>query len=202
MRKEPRQARSLQTFETILDGAFQLLLRENPEKISVVKIAERAGVSVGTVYQYFECKDAILGALVGRYVDAHLEKVQRAAESLQGAPMEEFLDGLIRVLIRSYSDNVNLSRIVLGRMPLLAFEDRRNELDRMVRAHLHAQLEELGLPIHHPRSEVSIYVFTRAILGPIWTAVIEGSPHLDSPEFETSIRWIGRTYSELFYLRP
>src|SRR4051794_20395383 len=88
----------------ILEGAFQLLLTRNHERVTIVDLADRSGVNVGMIYQYFSSREGILGALVGRYVEAHLSRVDAAAELLKGAPIQEYLDGLMRVLIRSYAD--------------------------------------------------------------------------------------------------
>lgn len=69
-RRKPRQARAASTIEVILDAAFQLLERDGPKKLTTNHIAARAGVSVGTIYQYFKDKDDILAALAERHTIA------------------------------------------------------------------------------------------------------------------------------------
>src|SRR5579864_6130608 len=65
-RKRPRQARARATVHAILQASVQVLEREGPEAATTTRIAEVAGVSVGTLYQYFSHRDAILDALQER----------------------------------------------------------------------------------------------------------------------------------------
>lgn len=65
-RKRPRQRRSAATVEVILDGAARILEREGLERFNTNVVAAVAGVSVGSLYQYFPGKDALMAALVRR----------------------------------------------------------------------------------------------------------------------------------------
>ena len=59
-RKQPKQARSNQLVEAVLDAAVQVLMREGAQRFTTARVAERAGVSVGSLYRYFPNKAAIL----------------------------------------------------------------------------------------------------------------------------------------------
>ncbi len=59
-RKSPKQARSNQLVEAVLDAAVQVLMKEGAQRFTTARVAERAGVSVGSLYQYFPNKAAIL----------------------------------------------------------------------------------------------------------------------------------------------
>src|SRR5687767_2940785 len=67
-RKKPQQRRSRDTIETIFEAAIQVLLANGFEKTTTIQIAERAGVSIGSLYQYFPNKRALLSAIVRRHV--------------------------------------------------------------------------------------------------------------------------------------
>ena len=79
-RRRPRQARSRATWEAIVEAAAQILERRGPAAFNTNEVAERAGVSIGTLYQYFEGKHAILAAAARRELGeaARLEGRQRA----------------------------------------------------------------------------------------------------------------------------
>lgn len=66
-RKRPSQARAKRTWDSILDGAAQVLVTQGYEKATTDRIAERTGVSVGTLYEYFPNKDAVFAALQLRW---------------------------------------------------------------------------------------------------------------------------------------
>lgn len=68
-RKEPRQARAAATVDAILQATVQVLLAEGPRRLTTTRVAERAGVSVGTMYQYFQHREALLYAVIRRYLD-------------------------------------------------------------------------------------------------------------------------------------
>jgi AcrR family transcriptional regulator len=69
-RRRPRQARSRATWEAILEAASQILERRGPAALNTNAVAERAGVSIGTLYQYFADKRAILVAAAERELTA------------------------------------------------------------------------------------------------------------------------------------
>lgn len=77
-RKTPVQARSEATVEAIHEAAIQVLLTDGLVRLSTTRVAERAGVSVGTLYQYFPNKDALLFAILSR----HFEEMARTIESV------------------------------------------------------------------------------------------------------------------------
>src|SRR5437773_55844 len=68
-RREPRQKRARQTVEIVLDAVVEVLKRDGVSAVTTNRIAEVAGVSIGSVYQYFPDKQAIFMALHARHVD-------------------------------------------------------------------------------------------------------------------------------------
>ncbi len=74
-RRSPKQGRSKETVEVIFEGALRELQKQDNAKISVNRIAEHAGVSVGSLYQYFPSKGALLTALLTRFVRRRFEAI-------------------------------------------------------------------------------------------------------------------------------
>ena len=74
-RRNPSQARAQATVDAILEATFQILERDGLSKLTTSRIAERAGVSIGTLYQYFSDRDAILVAMGERQSDALRETI-------------------------------------------------------------------------------------------------------------------------------
>jgi len=93
-RRRAKQARSQQTIEVVLEAAARVLASEGYAGATTNRIAERAGVSVGTIYQYFADKQQIFDALIRREVEGLVELLQRVAFD----PDESMADGLRRVL--------------------------------------------------------------------------------------------------------
>src|SRR5580693_4678750 len=93
-RKMPRQARASATLEAILEATIQVLLATGPARLTTTRVAERAGVSVGTMYQYFPNKQALLYAVTGRYLDIVADTMERACREQHGAPVVRMAEAL------------------------------------------------------------------------------------------------------------
>ena len=75
-RREPQQERSRQMRDDILEASIRVLASEGPLRFTTLRVAEVAGISVGSLYQYFPNKDALVYALHTRMVDALWEEMQ------------------------------------------------------------------------------------------------------------------------------
>src|SRR5690348_15291540 len=83
-RKSPVQARSAASVDAILEATIQVLLQVGTEQLTTTKVALRAGVSVGTLYQYFPNKSALLKAVLKRHMDAVVEAVELVCDQQKG----------------------------------------------------------------------------------------------------------------------
>ncbi|UCZ92024.1 TetR/AcrR family transcriptional regulator [Gordonia sp. WA4-43] len=104
MRKKPRQQRSSFTVDTILEAATQLLGTEGAE-MTTNRIAEKAGVSVGSIYQYFGDKQAIFDELALRHLDAAAGAMTAVLDDHPpgSCPWPEVLHAVIEVAVRENS---------------------------------------------------------------------------------------------------
>jgi AcrR family transcriptional regulator len=96
LRRIPRQARSRERLQRLLDAADELLAREGAEALTTTRVAEAAAVSVGSLYQYLPDKGAIVEALAGRYLaefEAVMDEVaERAADESWDDPVGVLID--------------------------------------------------------------------------------------------------------------
>lgn len=132
-RKRPRQKRSAATVEVILDGAARILEREGLERFNTNAVAAAAGVSVGSLYQYFPGKDALMAALVRRDATRFAAEVEAAVAERPGEDWREAVARLIAVAVGHQLDLPNLARI-------LDFEEARLPLDAETEAAEQAML--------------------------------------------------------------
>src|SRR6201996_5196011 len=106
-RKAPRQRRSTQLVADILEAAIRVLEREGAARFTMARVAERAGVSVGSLYQYFPNKEAILFQLQTqewRETTAMLEKIL----TMPGTPLPERLRKAIRAFFQSECEEARM----------------------------------------------------------------------------------------------
>src|SRR5690348_17236365 len=86
-RKAPQQARSAATIEAIFEATIQVLLDEGAARLTTTRVAERAGVSVGTMYQYFPHKQSLLHAVLARHLEEVTLTVEAACHRASGRPL-------------------------------------------------------------------------------------------------------------------
>lgn len=94
-RKIPRQARAAATLEAIFEATIQVLVAEGPRRLTTTRVAERAGVSIGSLYQYFPHKQALFYALNERYLEALAATVEESCRARHGATAAEMVEALV-----------------------------------------------------------------------------------------------------------
>jgi AcrR family transcriptional regulator len=100
IRRRPKQRRAIQTVDAVLDAVVRVLKREGFHALTTNRIAEVAGVSIGSIYQYFPDKSAIFTALHQR----HVEQIDRMVESKLVEYAASPLDDLIRAMVEAMVD--------------------------------------------------------------------------------------------------
>jgi len=98
-RKSPVQARSAASVDAILEATIQVLRHVGKERLTTTRVALRAGVSVGTLYQYFPNKSALLQAALKRHLDEVTEAVELACREQKGHLLEQMATALITTFL-------------------------------------------------------------------------------------------------------
>ena len=101
-RKAPIQARAKATVEAMVEAAARILRDEGLEACNTNHIAQVAGVSIGTLYQYFPTREAILASLVERELDADLTFVAQIAPDLMILPLSASLEALLTRMLERF----------------------------------------------------------------------------------------------------
>ncbi|MGK8503143.1 TetR/AcrR family transcriptional regulator [Nocardia asiatica] len=116
-RKQPKQQRAAQTRQWILDAAAQIFSEHGYAAGTTNRIAERAGVSVGSLYQYFPNKDAVLRALMDAHIDAGTHLLARRLSGGLPEPLDETLRLFVRAAIDNHRDDPRLHRVLFEEAP-------------------------------------------------------------------------------------
>lgn len=124
-RRRAKQERARDTIAVVLEAAAQVLEREGYARATTNRIAEIAGVSVGTIYQYFSNKDEIFDALIRREIDG-MQRILRDAAPDPQEPLADALRSLLRALVRAQPEAPALYRS-LEHVPNALFRRRVEE---------------------------------------------------------------------------
>ncbi len=181
-RKRPRQARSRATVDAILEAAAQVFRRHGYAAGTTDRIAERAGVSVGSLYQYFPNKDALLVALAERHIDAGFARVREIlSQALADAPsLDTLLRRAVEGMIALHDHEPELHRVLFEEAPLppslrknlrrreLAFA---RELQALLEAHRDVRMRDPAL---------SAYVVVQTIEGLVHSYILHPPEGIDA----------------------
>jgi AcrR family transcriptional regulator len=116
-RREPKQQRSRQTVDVLLEAVQLVVKRNGAQAITTNRIAEVAGVSVGSLYQYFPDKQAIFTALHERHVDDVRQVIEQTTSAWASASLEEFTGELVQRLLNAHAEGGELHEIVSSTIP-------------------------------------------------------------------------------------
>jgi AcrR family transcriptional regulator len=111
-RKTPGQARSQETVSVILEASARILESEGLPRLNTNAIATKAGVSIGSLYQYFPNKDAIVLALIGSFEKVFHDTVVKAVQDGKGKELKPRLRLVVRALVSAHYYRPRLNRVL------------------------------------------------------------------------------------------
>jgi len=116
-RRRPKQRRAHQTVDTVLDAVVRVLKREGFNAITTNRIAEVAGVSIGSVYQYFPDKRAIFVALHQRHVDQIDRMVETKLIEHAASSLDDLVRAMVEGMIEAHATDPELHELLLTEVP-------------------------------------------------------------------------------------
>lgn len=176
-RRIPRQARAAETVDAILEAAAQVLEAGGLGAFTTNAVAERAGVSIGTLYQYFADKDALMQAIAEREMKATFARIAATLGDEGHATREERVRGVVRAVINAFGGRTRARKAVV-----------QTVLSRGGGALFHAAVADfLARNSLDLMTEEQSFVVSRAVMGAIRAAVLEERPFLKSRNFEDEL---------------
>src|SRR3569833_2030087 len=129
-RKLPRQARARVTIDAIVEASTQLLLERGYDRFTTARAAERAGVSVGALYQYFPNKAALAAAVIDRACDGFILALDQALAGRPRITLAECIRAIVDVILVSHQLTPDLHRIVIELAPRIGVAEKTNGVSR------------------------------------------------------------------------
>lgn len=110
LKKRPRQSRSRTIVESILRGALDRLASGDAAGLKIEDVAARAGVAIGSVYDYFPSREGLLAGALAKVTEENLEKFEDALVRVRSLPLREAVGEVVDVAFTIYLDNPQLTR--------------------------------------------------------------------------------------------
>src|SRR5213594_32737 len=108
-RKTPVQTRAAVTVEAISEATIQVLLSHGADRLTTTRVAERAGVSVGTLYQYYPNKESLLFAVLEDHLDKVTSAVETACEQARHKPLSQMIRTVVEAFVDAKMERTDIS---------------------------------------------------------------------------------------------
>jgi AcrR family transcriptional regulator len=116
-RKHASQERSRATVDALIEATARILVREGFDSASTNRIAEQAGVSVGSLYQYFPGKEALVAAVIARHRKDLMRVARGVLAEVEGLPLEQAVRRMVTAGVKAHSHDPQLHRVLAEQMP-------------------------------------------------------------------------------------
>jgi AcrR family transcriptional regulator len=191
-RKHASQARSRATVDALVEATARILIREGFDGASTNRIAEVAGVSVGSLYQYFPGKEALVAAVIDRHHQKVMQVVRAALAEVAAQPIERAVRKMIGTAIEAHRIDPKLHRILAEQIPRTGRLKHVEAFDReyyvLIRTYLEAHSDELRTV----DPGLAAFVCVTAIEALAHTAVLHRSDMLSDEAIGTLVDEITR----------
>lgn len=122
-RKTPRQDRSRATVDALLEATADILIHHGYAKLTTNRIADRAGVNIASLYQYFPGKEAIVAELRRRHGDEQRAALKKALVEYRGRGLESTIQALVSMGMAAHAVAPELHRVFTEEMPPIGYGD-------------------------------------------------------------------------------
>jgi AcrR family transcriptional regulator len=182
-RKLPQQDRSKVTVEAILTAAAHILTENGYDTASTNRIAERAGVSIGSLYQYFPNKEAIMTALRERHVNEMAAIVESALNQSVHQPLDVALHELVKACVAAHAIDPTLHQVLNEQVPRLNQSSAEAKIITLLREFLEQRRDQTQLQ----NLELTVFILERTVESLTHAAVIEHPEFLKESQFEAEM---------------
>jgi AcrR family transcriptional regulator len=155
--KQPLQTRSKHTVEAIIEAATRILKKQGETKFNTNFVAEIAGVSVGSLYQFFKNKNAISDELINRLLDKNLKKIEAILKSeVHSNNVDQKIYEVVSSLFDSFEAEGPLTSFVMENVLKIVGLNRFKRIEEKMVPFFLEQIKINNLPFHHSNPELAL----------------------------------------------
>jgi AcrR family transcriptional regulator len=163
MRKTPTQARARATVDAILEATARILSKDGYDALTTNRVAEAAGVSVGSLYQYFPEKVSLIAALSKRHLDDLERTLDDASAHIGGLPFAAIVQRLIAANVAAHLIDPDLHRALSDALPPQGKEDWRIAFAERAKARVRALLKAHADDLAVKDLDLATYIVMRSV---------------------------------------
>jgi AcrR family transcriptional regulator len=182
VRKLPKQLRAKQTVDAIFEAATQVFEKANREP-SVQTIAERAGVSVGSLYQYFPTKESLVSALIRFHLKGRVDDLAERFKTVVGLPAEEAARVLVEGWVSMMRPRLGIERAMMRSFVRVGDLMSLTAMDEQMIAIVENLLRSLEGQIRPVDPNLAAFMVMNALRSALLLSVLQKPERLDDPAF-------------------
>lgn len=182
VRKSPRQSRSRATVEAILEATARILVEQGYEALTTNHVALRAGVSVGSLYQYFPNKQSLVRALLDRHLAEAVAMRPATLAPDAPTPLRERVGIAVRWYLAAHAADPALHRVLTERVAEIYGSEAVGELERALHRTLREVLERHADEVRPANLEIAAFFLAQCLESLTHGAVVHHPELLDQPE--------------------
>ncbi|TPK81002.1 TetR/AcrR family transcriptional regulator [Mesorhizobium sp. B2-4-13] len=186
-RKDASQERSRATVDALVEATARILIREGFDKASTNRIAEEAGVSVGSLYQYYPGKEALVAAVIDRHNREIMQVVRGAFAEVASLPVDRAVRRLVAVAIEAHRIDPKLHRVLAEQIPRTGRLKNVEAFNREAHALFKTYLEDHSNELRVADLGLAAFVCVTSIEALAHTAVLHSSKRLSNEAIGTLI---------------
>ena len=162
-RKSPNQERAKATVEAILTATAQVLIKDGYDGASTNKIAATAGVSIGSLYQYFPSKEALVAELLDRHLADMMKVFDETVLRIADAPIAVATCEIVKAMICAHAIDPTLHRIFAEQTPHTGRLKRIGEIERYAADRLRVYLEIHRAVIRPKNLDLAVFLLVQLV---------------------------------------
>jgi AcrR family transcriptional regulator len=174
--------RAKATVDAILTAAARILVQDGYERASVNRIAELAGVSVGSLYQYFPSKEALVAAVMARHAQRMIAEFQRDLFELAHLEMARAIRGIVERCLKAYAVDPALHRVIVEQVPKVGLLVQSHDFYDQLRAILLGYLEFHRARVRPRNHELAVQILVTSVEAVVSELAVADAKALESDE--------------------
>ena len=193
-RRVPKQERSRETVEAILGATALVLKREGYDRATTRRVAEVAGVSVGSLYQFFPNKESLVVALYERHLGDLISAFGSRFEASAEAPLPEAVRSLVSAALELHTVDPELHRVLGEQIPRSGRPDTDGALEAKILEMVRSFLKGRQEPLRPENLDLAAFVVDEAVEALTHAAVLDRPAQLRDDELAEEISTLVLSY--------
>ena len=186
-RRQPKRRTGVRIVEAVVQGAEKILSEEGPEALTTERLAKVSGVSVGSIYQYFESKQAVLDELARQVELRALSILKDRVEQAPGMDLESLIELLVGSLLDGDMGDLKMRRALLTEIPRGWFSEESEKLDRVTEETVRQLLVARGDAVREGDPQMMVFLCLHTVESTIESAVLRRPELLQDPGFRKEL---------------